>query len=158
MKTSRAVVIILLIAVVSVSIYAWSRKNIEVADVTPAPVGESDIKGCYVAGNSKDVYTLNIKSQIGGAVAGTLAFKNFEKDSSSGTYVATYDDGILLGNYSFQSEGMNSVMQVVFKKSGDDFVRGYGELNADGTKFTNLSTIIYDMSPLGVFKNTPCTS
>ena len=29
-----------------------------------------------------------------------------------------YKNGILLGDYSFQSEGTNSVMQVIFKKLG----------------------------------------
>ncbi len=122
----------------------------------PAPVVvEEDINGCYVATLGKDVYTLSVLSEKDGVFDGTLSFKNFEKDSSSGSYKGTYKDGILLGDYSFQSEGMNSVMQVIFKKTGNDFVRGYGDLNSDGTRFTDLSKITYDTS--AVFKAGDCT-
>lgn len=113
----------------------------------------NDVRGCYVATLGKDVYTLTIGSQTGKSFGGTLSFKNYEKDSSSGDYVGTYNDGILLGDYSFNSEGMTSLMQVIFKKSGNDFVRGYGDVDETGTRFTNLSTIEYDTQ--AIFKFTP---
>lgn len=117
------------------------------------------IKGCYVATNEKDLYTLNIQSKDGDKITGTLKFDNYQKDSSSGSFVGSYKDGILLGDYSFYSEGMNSVMQVIFEKYGEDFVRGFGELNADGQKFTNLDNITYDpSSALAVFRKSECGS
>ena len=102
------------------------------------------IKGCYIASLGQDVYTLKIESEESGEFTGSLSFKNFQKDSSSGTYIGTYKDGILLGDYSFQSEGMFSVMQVIFKREGDIFIRGFGDLNADGTRFADLNNITYD--------------
>lgn len=113
-------------------------------------------KECYVATLGKDVYTLLILSRQGDRFKGTLRFKNFEKDSSSGPYEGTYKDGILLGDYSFQSEGMFSVVQVIFKKSGNDFVRGYGDMSPDGTRFADLSKITYDTR--AVFRATDCAS
>ncbi len=129
-------------------------------DTEPAPQIETpseSIAGCYRARTGQDVYTLSILSQNGEAFEGTLSFKNFEKDSSSGAYQGTYKNGVLLGDYSFQSEGMFSVMQVIFKKSGTDFVRGYGPLNAEGTRFSDLNNITYDSSStLSVFKQEDC--
>lgn len=113
-----------------------------------AVIAQNSIRGCYVATLGKDVYRLTVLSQQGDSFKGTLSFKNFEKDSSSGTFNGSYTDGILLGEYAFQSEGTYSVMQVVFKKSGDDFVRGYGETKEEGTRFVDTNAITYDSSPV----------
>ncbi len=159
MKTSH--ILITLALVVLVGFFVWSKedtKDTAVVVNTPSVPQTENIRGCYSLTNGKDLYTLTIQSQNGKQFAGTLAFKNFEKDSSSGTYNGTYDNGILLGDYAFRSEGMDSVMQVVFKKEGDTFVRGYGDLTSDGTHFTDLSKITYDSSlPLTVFKKGACT-
>ncbi len=107
----------------------------------------------------KDVYTIHIVSQEGKAVSGNLSFKNYEKDSSSGTFVGTYENGILLADYTFNSEGMTSVMQVIFKKVDDGFVRGYGPVDTEGTRFTDLGAIIYDQtSPLALFAKEACAN
>ena len=48
-------------------------------------------------------------------------------------------------------------MQVIFKKTGDDFIRGYGEVKNEGTRFVDTNNITYDSSsPLSVFKKTEC--
>jgi hypothetical protein len=159
MKTSNIVIIIVILAIIGIFAFKWSGKNTEpkVTDNNP-PAGEtSSIAGCYVSRTGKDVYTLQVKPEEGNSVSGSLSFQNFEKDSSSGTFNGTYDDGILLGDYAFRSEGMDSVMQVIFKKSGDDFIRGYGDVNADGTSFTDIHNITFDpSSTLNVFKKEPC--
>lgn len=125
--------------------------------LAPGPVvTQESVVGCYAMNSDKDVYTLNITSQEDIQVSGALAFKNYEKDSSRGTFAGTYNQGILLGDYAFQSEGMDSVMQVAFKKSGDDFIRGYGPVTDEGTRFADVNTIMYDELPLSVFKKTVC--
>jgi len=124
----------------------------------PTPEERLPITGCYFARISNDLYILNIESEEEGRVKGTLAFNNFEKDSSSGTFDGTYKDGILLGDYAFRSEGMDSVMEVIFKKSGEDFIRGVGPVDETGTKFANLDEITYNPgSPLFLFKKGVCT-
>jgi len=151
MKTSKIIVIIIL--VLGILSFVWFSKDNEDEIVNIA----HPIVGCYAVVFNKDVYTLNIQSQSGENFSGTLAFKNWEKDSSSGTFVGTYKDEILLGDYSFQSEGTYSVMQVIFKKTGDDFIRGYGEVKNEGTRFVDTNNITYDSSsPLSVFKKTEC--
>ncbi len=144
MKTSQIIVTVVLIAIIGTFIAFWAKqKPVEVPN-PPATSQVESIKGCYVATLAKDVYTLKVLSQTGENFIGTLEFKNFQKDSSSGTYVGTYKDGILLGDYAFRSEGMDSVMQVIFKKIGNDFVRGYGDLTATGDRFTDISKVTFD--------------
>ncbi len=138
-KNTKIILGGVLVLLVGVGIYYATMKD----KVVALPDGA---KGCYVANLAQDVYTLNIQSQIGDNVTGKLVFKNFEKDSSSGDFTGTYKDGILLGRYTFQSEGMNSDMQVIFKKQGNDFVRGYGEMDATGEDFVDLNKIDFDSS------------
>ncbi len=153
MKDNLKIVIVVLIVII-ISSFVFYKKPAPVSE--PVVTQENSIKGCYVATLAKDVYTINILSQEGETFKGTLRFKNFEKDSSSGTYEGTYKDGILLGDYSFDSEGMHSVMQVIFKKTPEGFVRGFGNMNSDGTRFSDLNNITYDTKY--TFKNSSCAS
>ncbi|HEV7702429.1 MAG TPA: hypothetical protein VGO63_03265 [Candidatus Paceibacterota bacterium] len=153
MKKSKIITIVIVVAVIGFFAFILLGKNPDLAYVPPTADEASSIKGCYVATLSKDVYTLSILSEEGENVSGNLSFKNFEKDSSSGTFTGTYKDGILLGDYSFDSEGSHSVMQVIFKAQPDGFVRGYGDVDSTGQRFTDLSNITYDDS--AVFRKSP---
>lgn len=107
-----------------------------------------NLEGCYVATISKDVYTLAINTVTGEDIEGTLSFNNFEKDSSSGDLSGMYRDGILLGLYSFTSEGMDSIMEVAFKKTNNGFIRGYGDVEEKNgvMMFTDINTLNWDTS------------
>lgn len=134
-----------LVFMVIIALGVWAYGISKTTD-EKEPLGTvvQSIKGCYAATLSKDVYTINIASQTGENFSGTLSFKNFEKDSSSGSYAGTYKNEILLGTYSFESEGMHSEMDVVFKKTKDGFVRGFGDMNTTGEKFVDVGKITYD--------------
>jgi len=110
------------------------------------PITENEnISGCYVATLDKDVYVLNIEEGDSGAVSGMIAYNNFQKDSSSGSFTGTYADGILSGIYSFDSEGMHSDNPITFKKVGQDFVQGFGPTKTENGKvFIDPSTITFD--------------
>lgn len=160
MKNTKIIVIIVLLLIIGAFTYVWSHKT-EVPPVvdesSSTPSQAASIVGCYRAGTDKDVFTLHVTSLTGTSASGTLEFKNYQKDSSSGVFQGTYDSGVLLGNYSFRSEGMDSVMQVIFKRTGDNFVRGYGSLDSTGTKFSNLDTVTYNESdPLSLFVHESC--
>lgn len=110
----------------------------------------SPILGCYVHILAKDVYTLKINSLDDNNFAGNLQFKNFQKDSSKGTYVGTFINNILKGEYAFQSEGMDSVTQVQFQKVGDNFIRG---IDQEG------GGVLYDAEiPGSLFKKVVCVN
>ncbi len=148
-------IVIVIIVLLFIGFFAWKARHPIVS--IPIDTETASIKGCYIATSGNDTYTLSISTQTDTGITGTLSFNNFQKDSSSGSIVGTYRNGILLADYSFRSEGMDSVMQVIFKKIGEDFLRGYGHINTDGTTFTDISTVTYDpASPLSLFKKSSC--
>ncbi len=152
-KNTKIILGLMLVLLIGIAFYVNLKKvPAEPVGQDNSPIAVENIEGCYVANIAKDVYTLNIQNQVGADVNGRLVFKNFEKDSSSGDVAGTYEDGILFGRYKFQSEGTTSDMEVAFKRTGTDFVRGYGEMVATGDNFADTSNITYDTSV--VFKAT----
>ena len=149
MKNNIKIIVAVLVVLVVGGGFLYYQKNKQVPldnDNIPITTNES-VLGTYVANLSKDVYTLTISSQQGESFKGELDIKNFEKDSSNGTLVGTYKNGILLADYTFKSEGSVSINQVIFKKTADGFARGYGDVDkATGTRFVDLNTITYDLS------------
>ena len=135
------------------------NKNSSKSEITPAPTtqptkavttpaSEVSVLGCYVAHLAKDRYTLEITSQVDSAVTANIAYENFNKDSSKGTFVGTYTSGILSGTYSFTSEGMNSKRELFFKRDGQDFLAGFGPVtsNGDTEKFTLPLQLSWDQN------------
>lgn len=151
----------LAIAVACILIFVFFIKNIQTQRNTARPdsnIGQEALIGCYQAGNDRDVYTLAIESFDNDTVSGSLDFDNYEKDSSSGEFVGTFQDDILIGDYTFTSEGLLSTMQVAFKKQGDYFVRGYGPVDETGTRFADVANITYEENVLSVFTSVECTN
>lgn len=110
--------------------------------------------GCYVFNDTKNVISFEItdnKTKIKGILAYSLA----EKDRNSGSFTGQLNNGILIGTYTFQSEGTESTRQVAFKINGNQLVECYGEINADGTTFKDANALTFsDDMPL---IKTPCT-
>ena len=102
------------------------------------------IAGCYMQVLKRDTF-IAVLQQDGATISGKLTFDNFEKDGSTGDVKGTIDGDIIRLIYSFQSEGMNSVMDVYFKKQDDKLVRGIGEMSTRGDTayFTDPSKITY---------------
>ena len=61
-------------------------------------------------------------------------------------YDTTYENNILLGDYAFASEGMNSVRQVIFKKVDTGFIQGFGPADVEKGRevFIDPNDVVYD--------------
>ena len=140
----KIIIAVFVVAVLGIIIYSMDSETV-VEKVPPVSTGDS-IVGCYVAHLQKDIYTLVIQSEEKGAVFGMLAYNNYQKDSSSGSFEGTFTDGILLGNYSFDSEGMRSDRQLIFKQVDGNFIEGFGDVKmVDGKEvFVDTNNINYD--------------
>jgi hypothetical protein len=123
--------------------------------VTKIDVPVETGKNCYVYTIARDTFSLQL-SQNGNLLTGSLHFNNFEKDDSRGTVTGTMGEDVAMLWYSFSSEGMNSVMEVYFKKDGDRMIRGVGEMDVKGDTayFKDKSKITYD--PANAFVKTIC--
>lgn len=102
------------------------------------------IDGCYTSILKQDTATLKI-NENGSAVSGDLTYNRFEKDSNKGIFKGEIKDSLIIGDYTFQSEGKSSVRQVVFKISGANLIEGYGDINMNGdtASFKNISQLNY---------------
>jgi hypothetical protein len=112
---------------------------------TNTPVAEK--LACYQYATAADTITLKLVN-MGGTVGGALIYKLKEKDMNAGTINGTLNGDILVADYTFKSEGTQSVRQVAFKKSGNAFIEGYGEsVDVNGVqKFKDLDSIVFSSS------------
>ena len=96
--------------------------------------------GCYVFNDEKNNISLEI-TENGSEIKGLLNYSLSEKDKNTGKFTGKLNDGILIGKYTFQSEGTESTREVAFKVEGKNLIEGYGDLNEDGTKFKDISNL-----------------
>lgn len=96
--------------------------------------------GCYIFNDEKNNVSFEI-TENGSEIKGNLTYAFAEKDKNSGNFSGKLTDGILLGKYTFQSEGKESVREVAFKVEGDKLIEGYGDLNEDGTAFKDATNL-----------------
>ena len=138
----------MVVIIVGVFIYYQKSKQGSFNNNSPV-ISEESIIGNYIGRLANDVYVLTILSQQGESIKGELDIKNFEKDSSTGTLVGTYKNGILLADYTFQSEGTESVGWVAFKKVTNGFIRGFGNVDPETkTQSINSNQLTFDSSPV----------
>ncbi|NMH26780.1 hypothetical protein [Flavobacterium silvaticum] len=101
-------------------------------------------KNCYEFVQQKDTISLSY-NQTGNKVNGELHFKNFEKDSSHGKVEGIFSGDTLKLDYTFQSEGTESVREMNFLKNGLSLIMGTGDMeDKDGKmSFKNQKHIKY---------------
>ncbi|GGG64957.1 hypothetical protein [Epilithonimonas arachidiradicis] len=80
---------------------------------------------CYLNVLAKDSMILSYKI-VNGQVSGKLAYKNFEKDSSTGDVSGTVAGDTLKLNYKYMSEGTTSEREVYFLQDSGVLLEGIG--------------------------------
>ncbi|MDF0715014.1 hypothetical protein PY092_02540 [Muricauda sp. 334s03] len=112
--------------------------------IVEVPVHSLEV-GCYTydANGSKVVMEI---TQINDSVMGQLDYALKEKDANSGTFSGILNDSVLIGNYTFKSEGVESSREIAFVFKDDQLVEGYGELDETGTAFKDKETINFTSS------------
>ncbi|MDP3467813.1 MAG: hypothetical protein Q8S11_05730 [Daejeonella sp.] len=89
---------------------------------------------CYLYASATDTVSLNL-IHLGDSITGTLVYNYKEKDKNTGTINGRMNGNILIAEYTFLSEGIQSCRQVAFKLEGDNFVEGYGESYSQNDRF-----------------------
>nr|WP_121269250.1 hypothetical protein [Pedobacter schmidteae] len=111
---------------------------------------------CYVYIKNRDTASLKIKME-GEELTGELNYKLFEKDGNTGKIAGEMRGDTIIAEYTFDSEGLRSVREVVFVKKADgNIYEGSGEMMDKGGKmvFKNPSTLKF--GPTMVFIPTSC--
>jgi hypothetical protein len=102
---------------------------------------------CYSYTNKKDSVLLHANISDS-AVSGNLYYNFYEKDKNNGTITGKMKGDTLLANYTFTSEGKQSVREVAFLLTDSTAKEGYGEMLQQNDKmiFKNSHNISFTNS------------
>ena len=120
-----------IVVFVFVSFFISCKKE---KDASPAVIEEvvAEAKSeCYSSIKSKDTVKMDLKIDKDLSVVGNLCYRFFEKDKNDGTVIGKLQGDTLIADYTFMSEGVSSLRQVVFVKKGNTYVEGYGDITTD---------------------------
>ena len=88
---------------------------------------------CYEFVKGKDTISGTFLIQDN-TVTGDLKYNLFQKDKNAGTITGTIIGDTLLADYSFISEGITSVRQIVFLRKNKTLTEGFGEIEEKENK------------------------
>lgn len=109
-----------------------------------APV-DNELGNCYQYIKNRD--TASLKIQVAGQeVTGDLNYKLFEKDSNKGTIAGELKGDTIIAEYTFDSEGMRSIREIVFLHKDGKLIEGFGDVEQKGVKtvFKNRAALKFD--------------
>ncbi|MEP7253942.1 MAG: hypothetical protein ABI683_16225 [Ginsengibacter sp.] len=128
-------------------------------NVDASPAGETAMNsissGCYISIFKKDTSMLSLTFS-GTDVSGDLNYSLYQKDKNKGSLKGSLQNELIVADYTFQAEGTTSVRQVAFKKVGDSFIEGYGdiEMKGDTARFKDIDHLEFHNDRL--FTKTDC--
>ncbi|UKT62532.1 hypothetical protein [Pedobacter mucosus] len=151
MKISFPVLVIALAFLTSCQ--SNSSKN-ETADLAKTDT-VTNIKECFLYINKMDTATLSLNA-ADKHITGTLSYNLFEKDKNNGVISGIVKGDTIIADYAFQSEGQNTIRQVVWLRKGDQLIEGFGDIaEVNGkTIFKKISDLKFEQSM--VFEKTEC--
>jgi hypothetical protein len=133
-----------------------TKKENTIDSASNAVVTElTNTEECYQMTKNKDTAMLTLKLS-GTKVSGTLSYNLYEKDKNTGTISGTLVGDTILADYTFSSEGMQSVREVAFLKKDDQLQEGFGAVKENSIKvsFQNPKALTFGKSM--VFEKTIC--
>lgn len=106
------------------------------------PLAWAQGPSCYKAISGKDSVLLHLVI-TGNTATGDLAYSFFEKDDNTGTLSGELRGDTLFAEYTFQSEGQQSVREVALLRRADALVEGFGPVKDTAGKmvFVNRSAL-----------------
>ena len=124
---------IILLIFVGVVFTACKKEASETA--TPETVAEKPaIEECYKGILKEDTIAMTLVIKENEITNGQLSYHFFEKDKNDGTLKGQIKGDTIFADYTFMSEGKQSVREVAFLKEGDAYIEGYGEMHEQGAK------------------------
>jgi hypothetical protein len=112
-----------------------------------AVVAAAESRTCYANFKNRDSTTLELLKK-GEKVSGSLNVSLYEKDKNKGTVEGLVKGDTLLLNYTFNSEGTQSVRQVAYLQKDGKLIEGFGDVQEQNGKtvFKTLSDLKFDGS------------
>ncbi len=106
------------------------KKEIKENNLIPQKVDPkiSVSEECYSYVIKKDTILMHLNFKENKLISGNLIYNLYEKDKNEGLIEGEIKGDTLFADYTFKSEGVLSVRELVFLKQGNDYVEGYGEI------------------------------
>ncbi len=105
----------------------------------------ADLEGNYEYKENRDTIRLSLSVERDSLV-GNLMYSFFEKDKNVGTFKGVLQDSLIVGEYRFMSEGMESTRETVLGIVPEGLIEGFGEIvDKDGKmKFVDKNNLRFD--------------
>ncbi len=112
-----------------------------------AVIAAAESRICYVSFKNRDSTYLHLMKK-GEQVTGTLNVSLYEKDRNVGTVSGLVKGDTLLLDYTFQSEGIESIRQVAYLQQDGKLIEGFAEVQDQNgkTSFKSLADLKFDGS------------
>ena len=139
----RVVLVSLLFLSACTSQTGTTSKNTDGDPINSKEINKpSSIDACYISTFNKDTAYLKLTIH-NNEVSGNLVYDRFEKDGNVGTIKGRVQDSLIIADYTFQSEGMTSVREVVFKIKDESLIEGFGDIvmKGDTAVFKNITQL-----------------
>jgi hypothetical protein len=121
-------IILIIAVVVLVSCKKSKPEEVIPSTVESAKIEESVGKQCFQLVANNDTITMVLNTNSHNEVNGELVYKIYQKDKNEGTIIGNIKGDTLIADYTFKSEGVSSIREVVFLKKAGTFIEGYGDL------------------------------
>lgn len=131
------------------------KEDIEVLSVKIPKSKSEKVNECYQYVSGKDTITARITIDDE-KVNGDLAYKFFEKDKSSGPISGIAKGDTLIVEYSFASEGTQSVREVVWLRKNNTLTEGYGDIQDNNGKVTFRDKSALNFTGNLILQKMPC--
>jgi hypothetical protein len=130
---------------------ACNSNSTEQANTDSAMTDSTTVSGpqqyCYNYIKDKDTAKITLMSS-GVITTGELSYHLDGKDKNNGVFEGELHGDTLIAEYTFNSEGKESVRQVAFLKKGNQLFEGFGDQQEKNGKmmFTNTSKLTFGNS------------
>ena len=91
---------------------------------------------CYTSRLNGNIVALSFNVNSHQEVNGKLSYNITGKDKNEGTIIGNMKGDTLIADYTFMSEGVSSVREVVFLQKDGAFIEGYGDVADANNKVT----------------------
>lgn len=104
-----------------------------------------DFVGTYEYQEKRDTIRLALAVEKDSLV-GDLTYSLFEKDKNVGTFKGVIKDSLIVGEYRFMSEGMESTWEKVFGIVPSGLIEGFGDIIDENgkVKFVDKNNLRFD--------------
>ena len=131
----------LIIVIISVFISCKKETTLPPPQIEPNPPKEAELvepagDQCYTSRLNGNIVAISFNVNSHQEVNGKLSYNITGKDKNEGTLIGNMKGDTLIADYTFMSEGVSSVREVVFLQKDGTLIEGYGDVVDANNKVT----------------------